>query len=152
MTVKGNRTSTAGFTLLELMLALVVLGVIMSSVLPRVRQAAAIWGARRVAGLVANDLENAFSLAARQRRPVRLSCTCGSQQYTVTDRAAGTTLVTQSLGQSSGYNISGLTFSTNTVDIFPTGISSAPLTVTITIGASAKQVTMTQAGQVRVLP
>ena len=152
MTVRGTRTSRGGFTTIELVLALVALAVVTAAVLPRVRQTAEIWRARRVAGLVANDLEYAFSLAARQRRPVRLSCTCGSQQYAVIDRAMGTTLINQDFGPSSTFHVSRLTFSTATVDIFPTGIASAPLTVTITAGPSTKQITMTQAGQVRVLP
>jgi prepilin-type N-terminal cleavage/methylation domain-containing protein len=120
-----------GFTIIELLIAVTVFGIMVAIAMPRISRATAIWSTRRIAGVVANDLESAFSLASRQRRPVRLSCDCAN---------------------GSGYNMTSLEFSTPTVDVFPTGFASAALTVTISGGARTAQIALSTAGQVRVLP
>ena len=38
------------------------------------------------------------------------------------------------------------------IDVFPSGIASAPLTVTIASGGWSRQITLSTAGQVRILP
>jgi hypothetical protein len=56
------------------------------------------------------------------------------------------------LGGDTEFGVTGLVFSTTTLDIFPSGVASAPLTVTISAGGYSRQVTMTTAGLVRILP
>ena len=141
-----------GFTIIELLIAVTVFGIMVAIAMPRISRATAIWSTRRIAGVVANDLESAFSLASRQRRPVRLSCDCANGRYTITDRATGGLLLQRALGAGSGYNMTSLEFSTPTVDVFPAGFASAALTVTISGGARTAQIALSTAGQVRVLP
>jgi hypothetical protein len=91
-------------------------------------------------------------MAGRQRRPIRLTCTCGSVRYQAADRSDGTVRLSRTLAGDSESGVTALAFSTPQVDIFPSGVASAPLTVTISAGGYSRQIQMTTAGQVRVLP
>ena len=143
--------------MVELALTLTVFGLMTAMSLPRVAHVLRHIRIDRTTSTIAADLESAFRLAARQRKPVRISCGCSSRGYTLADRTAAPSELSRSLA-SSDYGVETLTFSNAsvvanaTVDVFPSGIASAPLTVTIASGGWSRQVTLTTAGQVRILP
>ena len=140
-----------------LALTLTVFGLLTAISLPRVSTILRHIRINRTTSTIAADLESAFTLAARQRKPVRISCDCSNRGYTLADRTGGTIRLSRSLS-SNDYGVGTLTFSNAsvvanaTVDVFPSGIASAPLTVTIASGGWSRQVTLTTAGQVRILP
>jgi prepilin-type N-terminal cleavage/methylation domain-containing protein len=142
----------AGFSLLEVCLAVVVLGLLAAVGMPKVNTFMTHLRVKRATALVASDLEQAFGMAGRQRKPVRITCTCASQTYTVADRSGGTVRLTRALGPDADYKLTTLTFSATPVDIFPSGVTSSPLTVTIGSGGYTRQITMSSAGQVRIVP
>lgn len=141
-----------GFTMVEFALTAVVLGILALMATPKVGALIHRGRVNRATAIVAADLESAFAMAARQRRPVRLSCACDSTLYRVVDRAGGTVRLSRTLSGDADFGITGLVFSASPVDIFPSGIASAPLTVTISGGGRTRQITMTTAGQVRIQP
>lgn len=111
----------------------------------------------RSIALVAADMEAAYTLAARQRKPVRIDCNCGAGTYTVADRA-GTVLLSRNLRADADLGVMTLTFTpvgppnTLPVEIFPPGIGDKSLTVRITKGTSTRAVTVSTVGQVRIVP
>jgi Tfp pilus assembly protein FimT len=134
------------------MMGVAMLGILVSIGLPRVSAVLQRSSARQAAGVVAADLEQAVSLAARQRRPVRLTCNCPAGTYTLSDRTSGTVLFHRVIGGTGGnLALGGLTFSANPIDIFPSGMTSAALTVTLTTGGTSRQVIMSTGGFVRVV-
>lgn len=139
-----------GMTLVESLTVVVMVGLLTLAGLPPVRKAIESNRARRAATIVALDLEQAFTLASRQRRPVRLSCDCSNARYTITDQSAGTVYVQRSFAGDSDFRLGALTFSTASVTIYPRGVASEPLTVTVAAGASTHQITVTTAGVVRI--
>jgi len=142
----------SGFTMIETLIVLVVLGVAVAMLIPQVRTAADSWRSRQAAGLIANDLETAFSLASRERKPVRLTCFCDQMRYVVTDRSSGAVLLERKLGLTSEYGMYAMTFSVNPIDIFPPGSSSSGVTVTIRARTGRTHtITLSQAGFVRVV-
>jgi hypothetical protein len=138
--------------MVELALTVVVLGLLTIIATPKVGELIHHGRVNRTTAVVAADLESAFAIAARQRKPVRLSCACDSTLYRVVDRAGGTVRLTRTLSGDTDFGIGALTFSTSPIDIFPSGVASAPLTVTISGGGRTRQITMTTAGQVRIVP
>ena len=120
-----------GFSLVEVSLAMVVLALLWLIGTPRVSRYMTELRVQRATAVVATDLEQAFAMAGRQRKPVRIDCNCASMTYTVTDRLGGTIRLTRTLGSDADYKLTTLTFSTTPVDVFPSGIASAPLTVTV---------------------
>jgi prepilin-type N-terminal cleavage/methylation domain-containing protein len=143
----------AGFTMIEVIIVFVVLGIVVAVVAPRASRAVQRARLDRAATVVAADLESGFALAARQRKPVRLTrgSATGTVQYTFALRSTGAALLTRHLGRNTEYSLTSMTFSQNVIDFFPTGRSSQPLNVTLTATTGTRCVTMTRAGFVRVL-
>jgi hypothetical protein len=105
----------------------------------------------RATTIIASDLQNAFAVAARQREPVRIQADAAGRSYQFVDRKTGTVLRIRTFyGDTSEYKLSTLTFTPATVDVFPNGVSSAPLTIDLANGDYAKQITASTAGFVRV--
>ena len=143
--------SEKGFTLIEMLLVVTIFGLMAAMIGSRAAPLMTRTGAGQAAAAVALDLEQAVSLAARQRKPVRISCDCGNQALLITDRAAGTVLYRRPLGGNGGYGVTALALSTSPVDVFPSGLTSAALTVTVTASQASRQVTMSTGGFVRVV-
>lgn len=138
--------------MIELMITLVVMAFIVGMTVPNINRYTRRSRVDRAAYRVAMDLQNAFSLAARQRKPVRISITAGATTYTLADRASGSAIVTRKLGSGTDYGLSSVTFSPTTVDVFPNGTSTAALTVTLTSSDYSRTVTISSAGYARVVP
>jgi type II secretory pathway pseudopilin PulG len=135
-----------------MVMAVAVLGILAAVLLPKMTAVLQRGGTGQAASVVASDLEQALSLAARQRKPIRVTCDCGAGRYAITDRATGTVLFQRLLAGADGQMaLSTLAFSTNPIDIFPNGMTSAALTVTVSSSAVSRQVTMSTGGFVRVV-
>jgi hypothetical protein len=107
------------------------------------------------AATVRNDLQQAFALAARNRRPVRLSFATADTALRITDRENTVTYLRRGLGTGSGFKLgpSDVAFcasscSSATVDVFPNGWASETLTVTISKGPYARAIHMSRSGLV----
>ena len=146
------RTGRQGFTMVEMALTLCVIGIMTAMMVPKIGRIMQATRLNREIALVAADMEQAFTLAARYRKPMRLSCTCGTQTYTIADRTGGTVRLSRKMGADADLGTLTLTFSASPVDIFPSGVATAPDTVRITSGISTRAVVLTTAGQVRVIP
>jgi type II secretory pathway pseudopilin PulG len=139
--------------MLELALTLVVIGIMTAMMVPKIGRVVQATRLNREISIVAADMEQAFSLAARYRKPMRISCTCAANQtYTIADRTGGTVRLSRRLGADADLGTLTLTFSATPIDIFPAGVSTAALTVRITSGVSTRAVTLSTAGLVRIIP
>lgn len=141
-----------GFTMVEMAFTFAVIGLMTLLMMPRIGRFRQSSQTRQAAATVAGDLERAFTLAARYRKPMRLSCVCLSGTYMVADRTGGTVRLSRDLRNGGDLGNMTLTFSATPIDIFPSGVSSLPDTIRITAGGSTRTVVMTTAGQVRILP
>ena len=145
-------TERQGFTMIELALTLTLIAILTTLMVPKIGRIMQATRINREIAIVVQDLEQAFTIAARYRKPMRLSCTCGTQTYTIADRTGGTVRLSRKLGADADLGTLTLTFSTSPVDIFPSGVATAPDTVRITSGTSTRAVVMTTGGQVRIIP
>jgi type II secretory pathway pseudopilin PulG len=139
-----------GFTLVEVLILLVALAVLYSIVVNGIGPAMLHARVNRAASAVAGDLELAFTMAARQRQPVRLTTT-GTTTYTISDRT-GTVRAARSFGAGTEFKLDAVSFTPGTIDVFPSGIATAALTVAVTANGYTRQVTMSRGGQIRVMP
>jgi prepilin-type N-terminal cleavage/methylation domain-containing protein len=148
----SKKLTEIGFTLTELLLVIAVLGILSVMLLPKATAVLTRAATGQAAGIVALDLERAVTLAGRERRPVRIACDCANGRYTITDRASGTVLVTRTLAGGNGQlNVQAIAFSATPVDVFPSGLTSGALTVTLTSSGVSRQVTMSAGGFVRLV-
>lgn len=149
--------SRPGFSILELTVVLILVGIIMAVAGPRVSAMMTQQRVTRAANMLQTDMEIAFTLAARNRAPTRMSWTSSSSQmlFTVTDRAQ--TLVykrTDFADKAFGFRAGEVTASSAGVDVFPNGFASADFDIVITVVRNgttySKRIHMTRAGLVKV--
>ncbi|MEP6690378.1 MAG: type II secretion system protein [Gemmatimonadaceae bacterium] len=137
----------SAFSLIEMMMVLALVGIVVMIALPSSTEAIARSRVNRASNVVMGDLELAFSLSARQHRPLRI--VSGGTSYAIVGRA-NDTLQVRWLGDGSDFGMQTVTFTpTSAVDVFPTGLASGSLTITIARDGFTRSVTMTRAGQVR---
>jgi type II secretory pathway pseudopilin PulG len=140
----------AGYSLLELVIVLVMLGMATAITFPTISRITTHSRVNQAAMIVAQDLSLALSDAARERKPIRIARGADRASITLSERANGTLLSTRWLGQADAYGLDSVAFSVSPVDLFPSGMTSSALRVTLWSGTYSRQVTMSRAGWVRV--
>lgn len=142
-----------GFTTIELIIIVVIIGILAGMAGPAMSRIVRHGRTNRAATVIAADLQNAFAVAARQRQPVRITADAASKSYQFTDRKTGTVLRIRSFyGDTSEYRLTSLQFNPAQIDVFPSGVSSAAVTVDLANGDYARRITASTAGFVRVVP
>lgn len=144
-------TLRRGFTLPEMLIVIVIAGLVVAMAFPATAKTVRHGRINQAVRVVANDLETAVSYAARQRRPVRIAFAPGATSFTIADRSSGTVLKRRELGSDSEWRVSAITSSTAAIDVFPGGVTSAPLTVQVGDGSYTRQVRLSRAGFVQVV-
>jgi prepilin-type N-terminal cleavage/methylation domain-containing protein len=142
----------SGFSMLEMLIVLLIIGVLVGIVIPKISRLVQHERVNRAAQVLVQDLQNGFAMAGRQRAPVRLTFTPSTKTYVFTDRATGTLLQTRVMATGSEYSLTSLSSTSNTLDILPNGIGSTWFEVTLTNGDYFRKVSATTAGFVRMTP
>jgi prepilin-type N-terminal cleavage/methylation domain-containing protein len=150
---RGTRARPA-FSLIELLTVLTLIGIIVGFSANRVSMMMAQHRVARAAQSVQNTVESAFSIAGRNRRPITIRWTSANRMFSVTDRAGTTTFRTTELGDAYGVNNSNITFSSNSIEVFPNGLASDTLLITISTVRNgltiSRRVHVSRAGLVRI--
>jgi prepilin-type N-terminal cleavage/methylation domain-containing protein len=146
----GSRERRAAFTLVEVALAIALLGVIMAIGLPRLNDSMRRTRVSRAAYVVASDLERAISTSGRLRRVVRVEYAASAREIRVINRVTGEPIFRRSLGPESEYRVESVAVSPPFVDIAPNGVASSLFTVTMTSAGTMRRVVMLRTGLVRV--
>lgn len=153
MTFNSHKYARHGFSMMEMLVVIVILGVLSAMVGPAMSRVVRHNRVNRSATLIAADLQNAFAVAARQREPVRIQADAATRSYVFVDRKTGAILRIRTFyGDTSEYRLTRLTFTPSTIDVFPSGVSSAALVVDLANGDYTRQVTASTAGFIRTLP
>jgi prepilin-type N-terminal cleavage/methylation domain-containing protein len=148
-----HKYARVGFTLLELIVVVLIVGVLAMMTGPAMSRIVRHNRVNRSATLIAADLQNAFAVAARQREPIRIQADAATKSYQFIDRKSGAVLRIRTFyGDTSEYRLTRLVFTPTTIDVFPSGISSAALVVDLSNGDYSRQVTASTAGFIRMLP
>jgi prepilin-type N-terminal cleavage/methylation domain-containing protein len=138
-----------GFTLIESLIVVIILGIVATMAMPAMERGVMRSKADRAAFTISNDLRNAFSLASRQRKPIRVTISQLNRTITFTDRGTGTLIQTRNLSTNSPFGLTFLDASATVFDVFPNGVASTNVTVQLAVGTNQRQVTMSRVGQVR---
>jgi type II secretion system protein H len=153
VTPNEQMTRSRGFSMIELIAVIAIVGIMATIAGPRMSRIVRHNRANRAASLIASDLQNAFAVAARQRQPVRIQADASTRSYQFIDRKTGSVLRIRTFyGDTSEYRLTSLVFTPATIDVFPSGVSSAPITVALANGDYSRQITASTAGFIRVVP
>ncbi len=147
----SHKYSRAGFSMVELIVIVGIIGIMAAISGPAISRIVRHQRVNRATTVIASDLQNAFATAARSREPVRIQADNANRSYQFVDRKSGTVLRMRTFyGDTSEYRLSMLNFQPATLDVFPNGVSSAPLKIDLGNGDYLKQITASTAGFVRV--
>ncbi len=149
LTAFHRRSLRPGFSMVELAMVMTLGLVLLGVAVPKVSTAMAHTRVNKAAAVVAMDLKQGVELAIRTQKPIRLTYTASTKSYTLSNRSTGAAIRSRSLGSTTEYNLTTLTFSQNPVDFFPSGLVSSALTITIGNNNYTRQVTATTAGLIR---
>ena len=142
-----------GFTLFELLIVVVILGIAATMMGPAMSRIVRHQRVNRASMIIVSDLQNAFAVAARQREPVRVQADAASRSYQFVDRKTGAVLRIRAFyGDTSEYKLSTLVFTPTTFDVFPNGVSSSPVTIDLANGDYLRHITASTAGFIRIVP
>lgn len=141
----------AGFSLMELVFVLILVGVVGAMAAPNVGHMLARTKLQRAANTVAFDIQAAFATAARQRAPVRIVIDEPNRVFTVQDHAGSSRIYAQRYFDGSAeLNLSQMLATSSTVIVHPHGLAESDLTLTLRAAGATHTVSMTRAGQVRI--
>ena len=147
-----TRARRAGFSLIEMMVTVSMLGIMAGMVAPKVSKDISHSRVNRAVRVVATDLEQALSMAGRQRRPVRVVIDGSAKEVRLMDRTSGQLISRRAFGDISEYKLYSVAGSPSTVDLLPQGVATASTIVTLSAGGYSRTVTRTRGGHVRVSP
>jgi len=142
-----------GFSLFEVLVIVVIVGIVATMVGPAMSRIIRHQRVNRAATIIVSDLQNAFAVAARQREPVRVQADATTRSYQFVDRKTGAVLRIRAFyGDTSEYRLTSLVFTPTTFDVFPSGVSSDAVKITLANGDYARVITASTAGFVRLKP
>lgn len=148
----SDRALRAGFSLIEILVTVAMLAIMIGMAAPEVSKDISQSRVSRAAQVVAGDLEQALSLAGRQRRPVRMVVDGSRKEIRLLDRVSGELISRRQLGDVSEYKLYSVSGSPSTVDLLPHGVATSTTIVTLSAADYSKSVTMTRGGHVRIGP
>jgi prepilin-type N-terminal cleavage/methylation domain-containing protein len=139
-----------GFSILELITVLVLIGVLASVSAGKVRDVMTQQRLYRASGVIQTNVEAAWALAARNRRPIEISWNSSNRQMSITDRAGTTNFRRTSLGQDPyGLTAGTVTFSKTRTEVFPDGLADDTLLITLSSYGVTKKIWVSRAGLVQ---
>lgn len=141
-----------GFTMIELLMVVTILAILTSIALASFTRTVDQARIDRAAQTLSTDLQMAFSLVGRNRKPVRISWDSVNVRFNITDRA-DTLFRTRPMGPSSEFKLrqTDFTVSRPVVEIYPPGLSNDSLNIHIVNRTQMRTLSMSRGGLVRVL-
>ena len=136
--------------MVEMMIVVVILGTMFAIAFPRMGKSTRQRRVIAAANALNADVPVAFSLAARQRKPVEVSYDASSGEIRVTDVATDSIYIRRPLRSSSEYLLDAVTMNPATVTIYPNGVSSSAFTIRLANGDFARQLSVARTGFSRV--
>jgi prepilin-type N-terminal cleavage/methylation domain-containing protein len=149
--ISSPRATQPGFSLIEAIIVMVVLAILGAMALPSIARSMTTNRVDRAALTVAGDIEAAFSLAARSRKPIDLVVDSINMRMVIRDRATATVLQTRSYSLTeSDFGLTRLAPSVSSITIFPNGLASSPFVIYAFASRSARAVRVRRTGQIRI--
>lgn len=140
-----------GFTLVEVLTVLTIVATTTAIALPRLNRNVRQSRVASLAGVLTADVDAAFSLASRSRRPIVIAYDAASAELRISDRNAGTIYRRRPVGASSDFRLDSASLTPSSVVIFPRGYASAAFSVFVRSGVTSRRIDVTRTGLTRIV-
>jgi type II secretion system protein H len=143
--------SRAGFTLIEVLTVVIIMGIVGAVAVSGITSMTASTTAQQASAALVANVQQAFTVAARRRTPVRISIDTVNKVFRVRDRTlANRVYLTQFFNKESGMAVTRMEVTDTSLYIFPSGLAAQGFTITLHTPGNRRRVTVTRAGQIRV--
>jgi prepilin-type N-terminal cleavage/methylation domain-containing protein len=142
--------TAAGYTVIELLFVMVVLGILLTITYVKVGPALERARVRGAASELATDLQYAQALAARYRTPMLFTVDGAGMTYQIADRSGANVYRQRNFGTGGEYVLDEFTATPTAVEVLPNAIVAQNATYTVGLNGYRRQVTFSRAGQIRV--
>jgi prepilin-type N-terminal cleavage/methylation domain-containing protein len=145
-----------GFSLIELLIVISLMGVLGLMSMRRVSGMMTQWRVSRAAQAYAEELQSAFAIVGRDRKPVRIVLVMTNApkkiELRITNRDQSVIYRRRSLGPTSAYMLDPTDISASSTDllIFPPGLAADTLTVSFSRQSKFRRVRLLRGGLVQV--
>ena len=141
-----------GFTMIELLIVLSILGIMTTLAVISFTKVMDQSRVDRAATTLSSDLQLAFALVGRNRKPVRITWDSTNVRFNVTDRT-DTLFRTRPMGLTSEFKLrqTDFTVSRPTLEIYPPGLANDSLNIRIVNRDTKRTISVARGGLVRVL-
>ena len=147
----GRLRSRRGFSMLELLTVFVIAGVISGLSIGKLGAYMMQQRVVKASAAITNDLQQAFALAGRTRRPVRIVFDTTTMQMSITDRAQTTVMRQVGLGAAYGLTSKNIVYYPSApLEIYPNGLASDTMAIRIQSSGTSRYVWVSRAGMVQV--
>lgn len=148
---KFKTARRAGFTMIEVLIALAMFGILAAFAIARIGPGLVHARVNRAVSVLATDLQFAQQMASRRRSPITVVIQFGEKRYVVQDRQTGAFYRRRDMGPQSAFAVDQITVSPSAPVLFPNGVAAQTTTFTVRLKTYSRSVTVTRAGQVRIL-
>jgi len=141
----------SGFTLIELVVVMLIGGIITTMSLGKVHTLLSQQRVVHGATAIQNDLEAAFQIAGRNRKPVQISYDSSAQRFTIGDRTGSMFYRQTNLSsQAFGFSKTSVGVSRVSTQVFPNGLAEDTLLITLSSNGITKKLRMSRTGLVQI--
>ncbi len=151
MSYQSARTRR-GFTLIELLIVIAMIGVMVTLSTGRTSKMITSWRVTRAAEAIGNELQAAFALVGRNRKPLVLQVDKTKMQLRLVSRSGADTFRLRALGPTSEYRLQSADLTVypattpTTLEIYPPGLASDSLSIIISRNGAARRIRMLRGG------
>jgi type II secretion system protein H len=145
------RARKHGFSLIELLLVLVIMGVAAALSLPRIARTSNQAKLHRAAQALQMDVQQAFAIAARNRAPVLVRWNSSKMVLELTNLAGSTVYRRSAIGAGAGYGLvaSEVSVAPTALVVFPNGLAADTLRIALARNGLSKTLRVSKAGMSR---
>jgi prepilin-type N-terminal cleavage/methylation domain-containing protein len=141
----------SGYTILELVVVMMIGGVISAMSMGKVHALLSQQRLVHAATAIQNDLEAAFQIAGRNRKPVQISYDSTAQRFTIGDRTGSMYYRRTNLSaQAFGFSKTSVGVSRTPVQVYPNGLAQDTLLITLSSNGITKKLRMSRTGLVQI--
>lgn len=140
-----------GFTMLELLIVISMIGLISIMSIGRTASMMTGWRVSRAAQAYGEEIQSAFALVGRNRKPMTISFSTATMEMQIVDRA-GVIYRRRRFGSDSPYLLQAgdISASRLSVEVFPPGLAADSMSFTISRNGKFRRVRMLRGGLVQV--
>lgn len=141
----------AGFSVIEAIIVMLIVMVIVGTLTPTVQKQLTHTRISRAARAASADFYLAQALAQRERQPVTVTVDPTAKTMTLKISTPDTVLQRRYYGLEGEYKLPSISASPASAVVYPSGMASTSMTVSMSDGTFTRQVRMSRAGQILVL-